>query len=359
MKPGEGGTSVSLSVTIKKKLGNFTLDVAFEAGDEIFAILGASGCGKSMTLKCIAGIETPDEGKIVLGGRTLYDSAARVNLPPQKRRVGYLFQNYALFPNMTIEENIAAGIPRGKPGREETVREKIRAFYLEGLEKKFPSMLSGGQQQRVALARMLASEPEIVMLDEPFSALDSYLKWQLEREVIDAIADYRGTTLFVSHNRDEVYRLCDRIAVLSDGKIDAISEKKALFARPETRASALLTGCKNISPILPLSENRMFAADWGIELTSVEPVGDAAYVGLRAHDLTLEDGPGENVFRCRVVRQIDTPFTRMLLLKNAGDQANQTQPIVLEIENSRELGALSLGQELFVGFPARRLMLLR
>ena len=156
-----------LSVDIHKDFGPFRLDAAFETDSgAVTGVLGASGCGKSVTLKCIAGIETPDEGHIELDGEVLFDSAARINLSPQKRRVGYLFQNYALFPNMTVEQNIAAGV-RDKAGRKETAERLIHAFYLEGNEHKYPRQLSGGQQQRVALARILANEPRALLLDVP------------------------------------------------------------------------------------------------------------------------------------------------------------------------------------------------
>ena len=169
-----------LSVDIHKDFGPFRLDAAFTTDSgAVTGLLGASGCGKSVTLRCIAGIETPDEGHIELDGEVLFDSAAHINLSPQRRRVGYLFQNYALFPNMTVEQNIAAGV-RDKAGRKETAERLIHAFYLEGNEHKYPRQLSGGQQQRVALARILANEPRALLLDEPFSALDSYLKWQVE-----------------------------------------------------------------------------------------------------------------------------------------------------------------------------------
>ncbi len=164
---------MSLSVDIEKKLGAFHLRSKFEVPDETMALLGASGCGKSMTLKCIAGIVTPDRGRIVLGDRVLFDSEKKINLPPQQRKVGYLFQQYALFPNMSVEQNILCGIRSGDKAEKRCVlAEKIRMFRLEGLEKKHPAQLSGGQQQRVALARILCSEPEAILLDEPFSALD-------------------------------------------------------------------------------------------------------------------------------------------------------------------------------------------
>ncbi len=179
---------MSLQVDVKKKLGNFSLEVAFQTEGRWHGILGASGCGKSMTLKMIAGIITPDEGRIVIGDRVLFDSAAGINLSPQKRRTGFLFQNYALFPNMTVEKNIACGLCDGDKAK---VYELIETLQLHGLEKRYPSQLSGGQQQRVALARCLACEPQLIMLDEPFSALDEFLKERLQQEVKRVLQNYR------------------------------------------------------------------------------------------------------------------------------------------------------------------------
>ena len=148
---------MSLEVNVTKRFDGFTLHAAFTAGDTATALLGASGCGKSMTLRCIAGIVRPDEGRIVLDGRVLFDSAQGIDLPPQQRNVGLLFQNYALFPNMTVEQNILCGIRSGdKAEKRHVLAEKIRMFRLEGLEKKHPAQLSGGEQQRVAIARALA-----------------------------------------------------------------------------------------------------------------------------------------------------------------------------------------------------------
>ncbi len=309
---------MALYVDIKKNLGDFKLEVKFTAQEEIMAILGASGCGKSMSLKCIAGIETPDEGRIILGDRVLFDSKKNINLSPQKRKVGYLFQNYALFPNMTVEENIGAGVTLPKNERISVVKEKIKAFYLEGLEKKRPNQLSGGQQQRVALARILASEPEIIMLDEPFSALDSYLKWQLEQELIEVLSAFRGTILFVSHNRDEVYRFCDSIAVVSDGKVDMVSKKEDLFKNPHTLSAALLSGCKNISRAQKLTEHTLNAIDWDMVLyTRREVPEDIKHVGMRAHYFKYaENGDVQNAMTCEVIKVIENPFSNIILLKN-------------------------------------------
>ena len=312
---------MSLMIRIKKKLGKFTLDVDMTFEKDIVGILGASGCGKSMTLRCIAGIEKPDEGQIVLDGRVLFDSEKGIDLPPQKRHVGYLFQSYALFPNLTVEENIAIGCKKDRVERAKQVREKIEMLHLVGLEKKRPQALSGGQQQRVAIARLLASEPEIIMLDEPFSALDSHLKWQVEQEILDLIAHYDGHTLIVSHNRDEIYRLCDRVAVFTEGHVDAFDEKKTLFECPNTRESAILTGCKNVSAVRRISEFQIEAMDWGVVLDTAESVGsEIDYVGIRAHFLKpISKGdviPKDNFLSCTLIQTIENPFSWIMIAKN-------------------------------------------
>lgn len=275
---------VKLQVQIKKKLGNFCLDVAFEVEEGTFAILGASGCGKSMTLKCIAGIETPDEGKIILNNRVLFDSEKKINLPPQKRKVGYLFQDYALFPNMTTEKNIMAGMGR-KPDMQK-VKAYIRQFHLEGLENHYPAQLSGGQKQRVALARMIASEPEILLLDEPFSALDSHLKWKLEQQMSEILKKVGKPALFVSHNRDEVYRLCNMVGCIHKGKMEVVEPVKEFFHNPKTKTAAILSGCKNIAAVEIIDEHHLLAADWNVILTLPEIPENTKAVGIRAHSFT-------------------------------------------------------------------------
>ena len=299
---------MSLKVNIKKRLGNFNLDVAFETERGVFAILGASGCGKSMTLKCIAGIETPDEGRIELNGRVLYDSAKKINLTPQKRRVGYMFQDYALFPNMTVEQNIKAGM--GKHPEEEKVRSYINRFRLEGMEKHYPAQLSGGQKQRVAMARMIASEPDILLLDEPFSALDSYLKWELEQEMRDMLAEVQKPVLFVSHNRDEVYRLCSMVSCIDHGKMEVIEKTKEFFHNPKTKTAAVLSGCKNISAAEIVDNNHIKALGWGITLCVSEIPEETKAVGIRAHSfypVNAEQIPGKesaaNEYRVSVIQE--------------------------------------------------------
>ncbi len=305
---------MSIYVDIEKNFGDFQLKVKFSAENEILSLLGASGCGKSMTLKCIAGIEKPDRGRIVLDGVTLFDSEKRINLSPQARRTGILFQNYALFPNMTVLENIRAGARREKDPakREKLTDDIIESFGLSELSHRYPHELSGGQQQRAALARILVSGPNILLLDEPFSALDSHLRFRMEREVTEILRNFKKTVIFVSHDRDEVYRISDKIAVMNGGTIEVIGDKKAVFADPVTVNAARLTGCKNISSVCSLGEGRVFAEEWGIELAARE--GAAEFVGIRMHDITCGT-EGENHFRCKAVSVTENPFSYTVMLK--------------------------------------------
>ena len=239
---------MSLLVDIRKTCGAFTLNVRFETVDNapaVLGLLGASGCGKSLTLKCIAGVETPDEGRIVLDGVTLFDSHKKIDLPPQKRQVGYLFQDYALFPNMTVRQNILCGLCRepDKARREQEVRRVLALLQLEGLEQRRPHQLSGGQKQRVALARILVNRPRLLLLDEPFSALDSHLRDKLQMELRGLLADFGHDVLLVTHSRDEAYHLCRRVAVLERGNLLSVKATKELLADPGSVAAATLSGC--------------------------------------------------------------------------------------------------------------------
>lgn len=218
---------MGLYVNIAKRLNQFNLQVEFNLENGLTGLMGASGSGKSMTLKCIAGIELPDSGKIVLDGKVLFDSEAKVNLPPQKRNVGYLFQSYALFPNMNVVENILCGLQaKGLSDAEANARAQklVEKFKLQCLEKSYPRQLSGGQKQRVALARLLAAEPEVILLDEPFSALDEDLKEDLQRELRAALAEFGGVALLVSHNKSEIKKLCNSAYVIKQGQVAKASE---------------------------------------------------------------------------------------------------------------------------------------
>lgn len=295
---------MKLIVNIKKKLGSFYLYVDFVIENETFAILGASGSGKSMTLKCIAGIETPDEGHIILNDRILFDSQKKINLSPQERHVGYLFQDYALFPNMTVANNIMAGMGRN-PDRE-IVQKMVKQFHLEGLEKRYPAQLSGGQKQRVALARMMASEPDVILLDEPFSALDTYLRWEMEREMRELLDKINKPVILVSHNRNEVYRLCQTVSCMEAGHMEKPVSRKLFFHHPKTKTAAILSGCKNISRAEKVDDTHVFALDWNMTLTVPKIQHPIEYVGIRAH--SFKNVEEDNIFALMETRMMEEPF---------------------------------------------------
>lgn len=307
---------MSLSVHIRKTAGNFRLTVDFEYPSGITGILGASGCGKSMTLKCIAGIISPDEGRIVLNGRVLFDSEQKINLKPQERNVGYLFQNYALFPNMTVEQNILCGLSKekNKAARKVKMEEMLEVMELKSCRKLYPGQLSGGQQQRTALARILVSEPELLLLDEPFSALDSFLREQLQTQVRAILERFGKDVLMVSHSRDEVYYLCNQTAVMHQGEILNQGETKEVFADPKSKTAAILTGCKNIADAYKTGEYEVYVPDWGIRLQTKVPVKDSLQaVGLRAHYFDTQ--ACENVYPVVYSNEREDPFELRILFR--------------------------------------------
>jgi molybdate transport system permease protein len=293
--------------------------VSFSANEHPLGLLGASGAGKSMILRCIAGIETPTKGRIVLNGRVLFDSEQGINIPSRDRRIGFLVQNYALFPHLSVAQNIAFGLPKGTSALtlKQQVEAQLVAMQLEGLADRYPHQLSGGQQQRVALARALASQPEALLLDEPFSALDTYLRSQLEQQLISTLATYQGATLFVTHNLEEAYRVCQDLLVMERGKAIAYGAKQDIFERPGTFSVAQLTGCKNFSQAVITASQEVEASEWGAKLRVIEPIPDSlTHVGIRAHQLMFTNNPNqENTFPCWLAQTSETPHRMTLYLK--------------------------------------------
>ena len=349
---------MSLYVDIEKQLGSFHLRVQFQAENEVTALLGASGCGKSMTLRCIAGIVTPDRGRIVLHDRVLFDSEKKVNLPPQQRKLGYLFQNYALFPNMTVEKNILCGIHTGsRREKPAALADALRRFRLEGLERHYPAQLSGGQQQRVALARILCTRPEAILLDEPFSALDSFLKWNLELELSDLLADFQGPILWVSHDRGEVFRNCKKVCVMEQGTSQGIVTLRQLFHEPETEAAARLSGCKNIVEALP-EGSAVTLPQWGLTLDCTDPVpANIRRVGIRAHHVAAVPEGTPGAFRCTVERVIQDVFTTIVLLRPE-QAADDAPPLRMELEREA-WQRLDRPESLWVHVQPKDLLLLK
>jgi len=360
-----------LEVQIAKRFPNFSLDVSFTAGDEPLGILGSSGAGKTMLLRCIAGLEQPDRGRIELNGRVLLDTQARTRVPARDRRVGLLFQHYALFPNQTVAENIAFGL-HNLPREEQTRRmaELVARTHAQGLEQRYPRELSGGEQQRVALARALAIEPEALLLDEPLSALDTHLRSQVETQLYETFAAYRRPTLLVTHNVEEAYRLGERLLVLAEGRIAASGPKEEIFRRPPTVEVARLTGCKNFSRVIPVTDHVVDASDWGCRLAVAQTISrPAAHAGISAHHIDFvepsqagaPEGAGadaENIFPCWLVRSSETPFRITLYLHlrrpaEAGEHHLQAEVFKEKWERFRRLP-----QPWHVRLPADSLFLL-
>ena len=307
-----------LKVDIQKKLKEFDLEVDFELKKGCLGILGPSGCGKSMTLKSIAGIVDPDNGLVSLttDEETVYfDSNNKINIKPQKRNVGYLFQNYALFPNMTVEENVAIGLSKNYD--EKIVSDMIKRFHLQGLEKRYPRQLSGGQQQRVALARILAYGPDVILFDEPFSAMDTHLKEQLRIELVKLLKDFDGFSILVTHDRDEAFQFCDELLILDEGKIIAKGETHELFENPKKVQVARLTGCKNISKIDVIDDYHLKALEWDIVLETSEKISsNITHIGIRAHDFTPAEKGDVNAFDAKDSSKLEMPFEWEITLAN-------------------------------------------
>ncbi|MCL2528945.1 MAG: ATP-binding cassette domain-containing protein [Coriobacteriia bacterium] len=317
---------MSIEVDIKKEFADFSLHVSFTADDETLGFLGASGCGKSLTLRSIAGLVTPDEGRIVVNGEVFFDSAQKIDLKPQQRKTALLFQDYKLFPNLTVAGNIAAGMPShlSKEEIHQRVKHQLERFKLKGYGSRYPVRLSGGQQQRVALARMLAAEPGILMLDEPFSALDAHLKSDLEEDLIELFERFEGTVLYVSHDVDEAFRFCDRIAVFDEGRIAQVSTASELVSAPESLASLKVSGVKNISAAKKIDEHHVEAVDWGITLTTKEAVpNDAKWLAIRGNYIRLAlPNETENCFEFTVRLTTDSRFKRTAALDPSGIRWN-------------------------------------
>lgn len=343
---------MSLIIDIEKDFGSFSLKVNIEQESGVLGFLGESGCGKSMTLKCIAGIINPDKGKIILNGRVFFDSEKKINIPPQERKVGYLFQNYALFPHMTVKENIEIGLGNlSKDEKNKIVKEYLTKMKLEGFENRYPHQLSGGQKQRIAFARALACNPEILILDEPFSALDYHLKSNLENELIDIIKEFKGNIVYVTHDISECYRICDDIVIFDRGLGLNKRAKKDLFKHPKSITEAIITGCKNISEIEVIDEKRVFAKDWGIECTlSHNIISRAKYIGIRDHHIRIVQNNlqfnRENLFELSVVKVFESSFTYIVYVQNL--ECKNTSVIQLEINKNSE--PLKVGDKVLVRF---------
>jgi len=343
---------MSLYVDIEKDLGSFKLKVKFEQEDGIVGLLGQSGCGKSMTLRCIAGIVKPDKGKIISNGKVFFDSEKKINLTPQQRNIGFLFQNYALFPHMSVKQNIQLGIEKlSKEEKDEITKKYLKKFRLEGFEDRYPWQLSGGQQQRIALARALCLNPDILILDEPFSALDYHLRSNMENELCEILKDFDGNVLFVTHDISEAYRISDDIIVFDNGLSLPKRTKNELFVHPSCMTEAVITGCKNISSCDIINTDTVFAKDWGFNCKIEKGVNEnSKHIGIRAHHMkVVEDNSqdiedGENIFEMTVVKVIENSFTYNIHIKNCDNENN----LSLQMEVDKNIEKVKVGQKIIV-----------
>ncbi len=310
---------VGLFVDIEKYLPGFNLSVTFNCQNQPLGLLGASGSGKSLILRSLAGVETPSRGRIVLNGRILFDSEKGINLPSRQRRIGFVVQNYALFPHLTVAENIAFSLPKNlsKKVIKQQIANQLELVQLLGMENRYPHQLSGGQQQRVAIARALASRPEALLLDEPFSALDTHLRAQLERQMIKTLSNYDGVTIFVTHNMDEAYRICENLLVMEKGRAIANNSKQKIFERPDSVSLAKITGCKNFSRAIIINNQQLKAIDWDVKLHTFPGIPYyLAYTGIRAHQIIFgRDLSDINTFPCWLANAIEGPHRVTLYLK--------------------------------------------
>ena len=354
---------MSLEVDICKDFGNFRLELAFRHDEGVLGLLGGSGCGKSLTMKCIAGLIRPDRGRIVLDGRVLFDSDRWISLKPQDRQLGYLFQNYVLFPNMTVVGNIESAMSKlPKSERKDLLDSLLESFYLMDLADRKPDQLSGGQQQRVALARMLAARPKLIMLDEPFSSLDGYLKYRLEEEMVRLFDRYDGRVIYVSHSREEIDLFCDRVCVMEAGQIVEMTTKRNLFLHPQRLSTAKLAGCKNFSRLVRDSEDpgRIFALDWDADFSLDGPVPKGAtHIGVWSQDLKLVREEGVNSFPVEFIRILEDRETGILVCRPKGNQGRSMENR-LRINlpaNSRSEGGVS--GELYCQIDTDKLLFLQ
>jgi iron(III) transport system ATP-binding protein len=270
-------------------LDGFDLEV--ERG-VIMAVLGPSGCGKTTALRMIAGFETPDDGEIEIDGRIV--AGKGVNLPPEKRRAGMVFQDYALFPHLNVRRNIAYGLAKGRG--KERLRELVELVGLQGLEERLPHELSGGQQQRVALARTLASEPSVLLLDEPFSNLDVKLRAQVRQDVRRVIQAAGTTAVFVTHDQDEAFVLADTVAVMNRGRVEQVGTPEQLYYEPATRFVAAFVGLANFLPAVRV-DGRIECEVGSFNATD-EPDGDLELL-LRPDDIAVGEGAVEATIESR------------------------------------------------------------
>ena len=297
---------------------NFTLRIVLDARNGAVGLLGPSGAGKSMTLRMIAGLSTPDRGRVVLNGRVLFDSAGGRNIPAASRRIGVVFQDYALFPHLTVAENVGFGLYRvPKDERNAGIWKQLESMGIAELANRYPRQISGGQRQRVAIARCMAMEPDALLLDEPFAALDPHLRRRTEEQLRATLASFKGPVVFVTHDMEEAFRFCSELLVLDNGQVIASGPKHKLFETPRTVAAARLTGCKNIVASRRMGSDCVEVEAWECRLRTAVAVPETlTHVGFRSHQVAFQKPAGtDNTFPCWLVSTSEAPHEMTLYLR--------------------------------------------
>ena len=330
---------MTLAFAARARLGAFSYDAAFEAGREIVALFGHSGAGKSLTLQFAAGLLRPAEGRIVIDGETVFDSRAGVDLPPQRRAIGYVVQDLALFPHLSVAANVAFGMSGERADRERRLGGLLDLLRIADLRERAPRSLSGGQQQRVALARALAREAPLLLLDEPFSALDESLRAELRRELVRLRGELALAVVFVTHDLREAHLVADRVAVFDAGRVLQFDARERVFRHPASRRVAELTGVANIlrGRVAAADAGTLTVETGGARLRAVAPpgwrpaAGEAVDVAIRAERVNLrrldaDDPDHPNLLEAAVVEEFASGASHTLRLACA-----LGQPIEVEL----------------------------
>ena len=308
---------MGLSVSIGREAGGFRLHVEFEAGKAPLALLGVSGSGKTMALRCIAGLDRPSRGRIALDGEVLYDSERGVSLSPQARRIGFLPRHSALFPDMTVRQNVAAGV-WDRRNVERVVEEKLYHCHLESVSEKRPRDLTPPQRLRTAAARLLASDPYVILLDAPLSGAEGAEQFELEMDLSDLLWNFDGPIVWATADQSVAYRNCRYVCVLDQGQTQEKITTSSLVAFPGTEAAARLSGCGNFADAIP-RESAVYLPQWGVTLRCAYPLPPFLWrVGIHARNVRLSNPGMVNAFAVEVDRNVEDVSATIVLLRPVG-----------------------------------------
>jgi molybdate transport system ATP-binding protein len=369
-----------LEARLNRQLGDFRLDVTFQAGPGFTILFGSSGAGKTTLLDCIAGVTRPDEGRIQVRQRVLYDSSSRVNIPLAKRRVGYVFQTLALFPHQTVVENVGYGLshsPRSE--RAQRVESMLRAFHIEHLGTRSAREISGGESQRVALARTLVTDPSMLLLDEPLSALDAPTKSKIIDDLREWNLSHRIPILYVTHSREEVFALGEGVIVLDKGRILAQGTPHEVMTAPLQETVAQLAGFENIfdatvEAVRPQQGSMTCRIGVSNAIYLETPlvragVGSTLRVGIRAGDILLATSlpqglSARNILPGRVCSLDQRDVIVSCCVQCGGERHRETGTDPLEIEVHLTLAArdslqLAVGRQVWLVIKTHSCHLMR